>query len=108
MIARVWHGAVPLSKSTEYLRLMQEIALPDYRIIEGNRGAWCLRRFDDDLAHFEMLTFWDDLEAIKRFAGEDYERAKYYEFDIRFLVEIEARVRHFQVFTDSGLTQATR
>jgi len=100
MIARVWHGAVPLSKSTEYLRLMQEIALPDYRMIEGNRGAWCLRRFDDDLAHFEMLTFWDDLEAVKRFAGEDYECAKYYEFDIRFLIEIEARVRHFQIFTD--------
>jgi heme-degrading monooxygenase HmoA len=100
MIARVWHGAVPLSKSAEYLRLMQEIALPDYRAIEGNRGAWCLRRFDDDVAHFEMLTFWDDLEAIKRFAGEDYECAKYYEFDIRFLVEIEPRVRHFQIFTD--------
>jgi hypothetical protein len=49
-----------------------------------------------------MLTFWDDLEAIKRFAGEDYECAKYYEFDIRFLVEIEARVRHFQIFTDSA------
>ncbi len=87
---------------------MQEIALPDYRMIEGNRGAWCLRRFDDDLAHFEMLTFWDDLEAIKRFAGEDYECAKYYEFDIRFLVEIEPRVRHFQIFTDLALPRAGR
>ena len=108
MIARVWHGAVPLSKSTEYLRLMQEIALPDYRTIEGNRGAWCLRRFDDELAHFEMLTFWDDLDAVKRFAGEDYECAKYYEFDIRFLIEIEARVRHFQIFTDSALPHTVR
>jgi heme-degrading monooxygenase HmoA len=108
MIARVWHGAVPLSKSTEYLRLMQEVALPDYRTIEGNRGAWCLRRFDDELAHFEMLTFWDDLEAIKRFAGEDYERAKYYDFDIRFLVEIEPRVRHFQIFSDAPPPRAGR
>ena len=97
MIARVWHGAVPLSKSTEYLRLMQEIALPDYRIVEGNRGAWCLRRFDDDLAHFEMLTFWEDLEAVKRFAGEDYECAKYYDFDRDFLIELEPHVTHYEV-----------
>ncbi len=55
-----------------------------------------------------MLTFWDDLEAIKRFAGEDYESAKYYEFDTRFLIEIEPRVRHFQVFSDLTPPRAGR
>ena len=45
-----------------------------------------------------MLTFWDDVDAIKRFAGENYERARYYEFDDDFLVEKEPFVVHFEVY----------
>jgi hypothetical protein len=38
---------------------MREVALSDYRSIVGNRGAFCLHRMEGDVAHFEMLTFWD-------------------------------------------------
>jgi hypothetical protein len=51
-----------------------------------------------NLAHFEMLTFWDDVEAIKRFAGETYQAARYYDFDDDFLVEKEPFVLHFEVY----------
>jgi len=95
MIARIWHGAVPLDKSAEYLKRMREVALPDYRSIPGNLGAYCLHRVEGDVAHFEMLTFWEDVEAIKRFAGNDYEVAKYYDFDQSFLIELEPKVRHY-------------
>ena len=44
-----------------------------------------------------MLTFWDDIDAIKRFAGENYEAAKYYEFDRAFLLELEPHVRHYTI-----------
>jgi len=57
----------------------------------------CLHRVDGSLAHFQMLTFWDDVDAIKRFAGEDYQRARYYDFDNDFLVEKEPAVLHFEV-----------
>jgi hypothetical protein len=43
-----------------------------------------------------MLTFWDDVDAIKRFAGEDYQQARYYDFDDDFLIEKEAFVLHFE------------
>jgi hypothetical protein len=56
---------------------------------------WRQRR---DVAHFEMLTFWDDVGAIKRFAGEDYELAKYYDFDRSFLIELEPEVRHYTAY----------
>jgi hypothetical protein len=72
MIARIWHGTVPVSKTDEYLDLMRRIALPEYLATRGNRGAWCLHRTDADVTHFEMLTFWDDIDAIKRFAGENF------------------------------------
>jgi hypothetical protein len=86
---------VPTAKSDEYFKLMREIALPDYLAIPGNRGAWCLRRADGEVIHFEMLTFWDDTDAIKRFAGNDYEMAKYYDFDCNYLIKMEPRVVHF-------------
>jgi hypothetical protein len=98
MIARIWNGRVPLEKSEEYLEKMRRVALPDYERTPGNRGAYCLYRVDRNLAHFEMLTFWDDVEAIKRFAGETYQAARYYDFDDDFLVEKEPFVLHFEVY----------
>jgi len=97
MIARIWHGMVPVSKADDYLNLMRRIALPEYQATRGNRGAWCLYRTAADVTHFEMLTFWDDTDAIKRFAGDDYNLAKYYDFDPDYLLEMEARVRHYEV-----------
>jgi heme-degrading monooxygenase HmoA len=100
MIARIWHGAVPVSKGNEYLALMCKIALPEYQATQGNRGAWCLHRNERDAKHFQMLTFWDDTEAVKRFAGDDYDMAKYYDFDCDYLIEMEPHVRHYEVYSD--------
>jgi heme-degrading monooxygenase HmoA len=97
MIARRWHGRIPASKAEEYLRLMEEVGLADYRSTEGNRGAWCLHRLEGDVVHVEMFTLWDDLEAIRRFAGADLLKAKYYDFDPDFLLELEPEVTHFDV-----------
>jgi heme-degrading monooxygenase HmoA len=97
MIARRWHGRVPAVKAEEYLRLMEQVGLPDYRSTEGNRGAWCLHRREGDVVHVEMFTFWDDLEAIRRFAGDDLTKAKYYDFDPDFLLELEPEVTQFDV-----------
>jgi len=99
MIARIWHGAVPVSKGSDYLDLMRRIALPDYLATPGNRGAWCLHRTAGDVMHVEMLTFWDDSHAVARFAGDDYELARYYDFDPDYLIEMEPRVRHYEVLT---------
>ena len=57
-------------------------------------------RMESDVAHFEMLTFWDNVDAIKRFAGEDFQLEKYYDFDPMFLVELEPNVRHYTVYND--------
>jgi hypothetical protein len=50
----------------------------------------------------KCLTFWDDTDSIKRFAGDDYSMAKYYEFDSDYLVEMEARVRHYEVHSQTS------
>ena len=97
MIARRWHGRVPIEKAVNYLELMKTVGLPDYRSTKGNRGAWCLHREEGEVVHVEMFTLWEDMEAIRRFAGDELTRAKYYDFDPDFLLELEAEVTHFEV-----------
>jgi hypothetical protein len=97
MIARRWHGLVAAAKAEEYLQLMKEVGLRDYRSTEGNRGAWCLHRSDGDVVHVEMFTLWEDMDAIRRFAGDQLTRAKYYDFDPDYLLELEPEVTHFEV-----------
>ena len=97
MIARRWHGRVLAAKADEYLKLMKDVGLADYRASQGNRGAWCLHRREGGVVHVEMFTLWDDLEAIRRFAGNELTAAKYYDFDPDFLLEMEPEVVHFEV-----------
>lgn len=97
MIARRWHGRVPEAQAKDYLNLSERVGLADYRSTPGNVGAWCLHRRDGDVVHVEMFTLWEDLEAIRRFAGEELTRAKYYDFDQGFLLEMEPEVVHFEV-----------
>ncbi len=97
MIARHWHGRVPAALIADYLKLMAEVALPDYRGVPGNVSAMCLHRAEGDVVHVEMLTLWEGEAAIRRFAGEDMNLAKYYDFDPDYLLELETTVRHYQV-----------
>ena len=97
-VARAWHGVVPLDKSDAYLELMRTIALGDYERVTGNQGAFVLHRTASDAAHFTMLTFWESLEAIARFAGRPIDRAKYYDFDPAYLLEMEPEVLHYDVY----------
>ena len=98
MIARMWHGEVPTEKSEEYLRLMRTVAIPDYKSVPGNRGAYVLCEASPNTTRFITLTFWESREAIAKFAGDDIEIAKYYDFDRDFLIALEPRVKHYEVY----------
>ncbi|MGE5562885.1 MAG: antibiotic biosynthesis monooxygenase [Bacillota bacterium] len=97
MIARRWHGRIPASKADEYLKLMKEVGLADYRSTPGNLAAWCLHRAEGDIVHVEMFTLWEELDAVRRFAGAELTKAKYYDFDAGYLLELEPEVVHFEV-----------
>lgn len=98
MIARIWHGRTEVSKADAYVSFLKQSGLPDYRSTDGNLGAYILRRIEGDEAHFLTLSFWKSLDAIKTFAGEDYEKARYYSQDKEFLLEFEPTVLHYEVF----------
>lgn len=100
MIARIWHGKTKAKDAEAYTLLMNEIAIPDYKQTEGFIKLSFLKRMDGDTAHFTLITYWENLEIIKQFAGEDYEKAKYYPEDKNFLLEFEDKVIHHEVFAD--------
>ncbi len=97
MIARIWHGTVPTSKAEAYRKFLNARAIPDYQSVAGNLGVYILERTEGEITHFNTLTFWDSLESIRGFAGDEIEVAKYYDEDQDFLLEFEPRVRHFEV-----------
>ena len=98
MLARIWHGTTEADKADEYVKYLNQTGIPDYRATKGNLGAYILRKIEGDTAHFYTLTFWDSFDSIKEFAGEDYQRARYYPEDEKFLLEFEETVKHFEVF----------
>lgn len=98
MIARTWHGVTPTAKADDYLRLMRDVAIPDYEAIPGNRGVYVMRRIEGEVTHFLLLTLWDSADAIRQFAGDDMDKAKYYDFDVNYLLELEPTVTHYEVF----------
>ena len=99
MIVRIWHGVTAAARSDEYLDYLGETGVPDYRAREGSRGMYVLRRIEGDGAHFLTLAFWESIEAIKDFAGQDPERARYYPEDEEFLLDFEPTVEHYELMT---------
>jgi heme-degrading monooxygenase HmoA len=97
MIARTWRGATREQDAEAYLRYLEETGLRAYRATPGNLGVLALRRVRDGRAEFLLLSLWESAEAIRRFAGEDVERAVFYPEDDRFLIDREDRVCHYDV-----------
>lgn len=100
MIARFWHGVTRASESDEYFDYLNKTGVAEYGATEGNRGVYVLRKFAGDEAHFLLLTLWESADAVKRFAGADMERAKYYPEDEKFLLELEPTVTHYEVLVE--------
>jgi heme-degrading monooxygenase HmoA len=84
--------------AVEYLEFLQLSGVPDYKRTEGNLSVKILRRIETDVCHFWTVTEWDSYESIKKFAGEDFEKAKYYPEDQQFLLEFEENVIHCETF----------
>lgn len=98
MIARIWHGKTRIEDYETYTEFTKKTAIPDYSKTPGFIKLSFLRNIKNNEAHYTLITYWENLEVIKNFAGEDFEKAKYYPEDKNFLLEFEEKVEHFEVF----------
>ena len=71
--------------------------MQEYRQTAGNRGAVVLRRDRDDLVEVVTVSFWESMESVAAFAGQETGRAKFYPGDQEVLVEKDLHVDHFDV-----------
>jgi len=95
---RLWHGEVAIEKADEYEKFMIEKAAPDYGSVDGLLKLYFQRRNENKVAHFLLVTIWDSLESVKKFAGAKPELAKYYPEDDGFLLEKEKHTTMYEVF----------
>lgn len=98
VITRIWHGITKSEYAEEYLEYLLETGIADYKKTKGNLSVEIWRRIEDEKCHFWTVTKWDSYENIKIFAGEDYEKARYYPEDEKYLLEFEPNVIHCETF----------
>ncbi len=72
MIARHWRGWTKPECADEYENLLRSKVLPALGAIEDYRGGYILRSENVEETEFVVLNLFDNLEAVKRFAGPEY------------------------------------
>ena len=100
MIARIWKGRTKIEHLDEYTKFMIARAIPDYKKTAGFKKLTFLKRTDKEFAYFNLVTFWENIEVIKNFAGDDFEKAKYYPEDKNYLIDFPEKVTHYEVFAE--------
>ncbi|HET9141659.1 hypothetical protein [Actinophytocola sp.] len=99
MILRTWRGWVETARVAEYARYVERTGLRAYRAVRGNRGCqFVARELGDGRSEVITLSWWDSLDVIREFAGEDISVARFYPEDDEFLVDRETFVVHHVVY----------
>jgi heme-degrading monooxygenase HmoA len=97
MIARTWWGATRAEDAADYLDYLRKTGLAEYARVPGHRRTLTMRRIAQGRAEFLIVTLWNSMDAVRRFAGDDPERAVFYPEDDRYLVARDEQARHFEV-----------
>lgn len=73
MIVRTWSAIATSAGAGNYSRYFAGTLLPQLRTLPGFEGAYLLRRDlgEDGAVELTAHTFWESLEAIRAFAGDD-------------------------------------
>lgn len=101
MIARYWRGWTKPEDVEEYEALLKGKVLPGLKTIEGYRGGYVLRREDGNEVEFVVVNFFESLDAVRRFAGEDYCTAVFEPEARRLLSRIEPQASHYEGRVDT-------
>ena len=103
MISRIWHGYTTRANADTYENLLkQEIFVGiSNRHIRGYRGIQLLRRDLGDGVEFITIMWFDSLDAVREFAGQDYEQAVVPAQARAVLSRFDERSQHYEVRADS-------
>ena len=99
MISRVWHGWTSPAEAEAYESLLKSEVFVGIRNrhIAGYRGIQLFRRALDDEVEFVTVMWFDSIEAVRAFAGEDYEAAVVPPQARALLSRFDERSQHYEV-----------
>jgi heme-degrading monooxygenase HmoA len=97
MIVRTWRGATRAADAAAYVDYLMTTGIPEYEAVPGNRGTLVLHRIEGERAEFLILSWWDSLDAVRGFAGQDVATAVFYPEDERYLVERDLEAFHWEI-----------
>ena len=100
MIVRRWHGIAKREMSDAYLAYFRETGLRDYRSTPGIRRIEVLLRPVDSGVEWVILTTWESMEAVRAFAGDAPELARYYPNDTAYFDVMPEFVEHYESVLD--------
>ena len=102
MIARVWHGWTSPGDADAYEALLRSEILPGIHRVDGYRGASLLRRTAGSEVEFVTITLFDSLDAVRAFAGEDFEVAVVPAAARALLARFDERSAHYDLLAQPG------
>ena len=107
MIARIWHGWTLSSDADEYELMVKEEVFDklEKSKIPGYKGVQLLRYNQGDEVEFVSILWFEKLENIEAFVGEDLEKAHVPDVCREKLVRFEARVKHFEMKYEEKVTE---
>jgi heme-degrading monooxygenase HmoA len=99
MISRIWHGYTTFENADIYENLLREEIFVGIkgRKIKGYKGIQLLRRNLKDETEFITIMWFDSLESVKEFAGEDCEKAVVPQTAQRVLSHFDTKSQHYEV-----------
>jgi len=104
MISRIWHGWTNPENADAYEALLKReifIGIQD-RGIAGFRGIELFRRESGSEVEFVTVMWFDSLDAVRSFAGENYELAVVPPKARALLSHFDERSQHYQVIARMG------
>ena len=101
MIVRAWHATATVEGADAYREHFTRSVLPELRGIAGHQGAYLLRRDRDGRVELQVLTLWESLDAIRRFAGANLESAVVDPAAQAVLASYDTAVAHFTAVVDT-------
>jgi len=99
MIGRIWHGWTMPENADVYENLLRQEIFPGIaaKNVQGYRGIQLFRRPIGGEVEFITIMWFDSWEAVKQFAGEDYELAYVPAQARKILARYDERSQHYEI-----------
>ncbi len=103
MICRIWHGWTTPANADAYEALLQSEIFPwiQNRRLSGFQGIQLLRRELGDAVEFVTIMWFDSIESVRAFAGDDPEVAVVLPAARALLARFDERSQHYEVKVDA-------